>query len=188
MNNKKKAKKLNNSGMTLVEMIVTFALMGLFMVAATRLISYTASIYYNIRGVTYGMEVSNVISSKVVGQLEGAKAIYNPSVSATNPSFDSVYFVDATGSKVTIGVKDEYINIHYDEVTEGAVNYEAVDWKFDAKAYMGYTIKQLHFEKPGDLYPDNVVRMRLIIHSSKYGDFSTSYYIKCVNCERVEYN
>ena len=64
--------KLNkdNRGTTLVELVVTFALLGIFMVSATFIIVYTSQLYYNTKGATNGLEVSNMIAEKVVGQIE----------------------------------------------------------------------------------------------------------------------
>lgn len=181
----------------MTEMIVTFALLALFMVAATRIISYTIGIYYAVSGNSYGLQVSNMISNKIVGQIEGASAAANPTVVSDSSGIDRISFVDGTGSNITISASPQvqadgtqegmYINIHYDEVTEGSIPYEAVNWRFDAKAYMGYNVKSLRFESPGDDYPDNVLKMTLILHSNRYGDYETSYYLKCVNVETIHY-
>lgn len=192
-----KMKKLNNAGLTLTELIVTFALLGLFMVAATRVISYTIGIYYAASGSARGLQVSDMISGKIVGQIEGARAAQNPKVKSDGSGIDEISFVDSTGSNITISASPQkqadgstqgmYMNIRYNEVTEGSVKYEAVDWRFDSKAYMGYTVKELRFEDPGDDYPDNVLKMTLVLSSDRYGDFTTTYYIKCVNVEKIEF-
>lgn len=39
-----------NQGLTLVEMIVTFMLIGLFMIAASKVIANTVSVYYTAKG------------------------------------------------------------------------------------------------------------------------------------------
>lgn len=193
----KKKRQLNNAGLTLTEMIVTFALLSLFIVAATRVISYTIGIYYAASGNTNGLQVSNMISNKIIGQLEGARSASNPQVITDGSDIDQISFVDATGSNITITASPQidadgtsqgmYMNIRYAEVTEGSIKYDAVDWRFDSKAYMGYTVKKLKFEDPGDDYPDNVVKMTLVLHSNRYGDYTTTYYIKCVNVDKINF-
>ena len=197
----KKFKKLNNSGVTLTELIVTFALLGIFFVAAAGVISYVIGIYYAASGSSYGLQVSTMISNKLVGQIEGASAIMEPVVSggAISEEIDSISLVDKTGSRITISASPQtyadgtsegmYINIHYDEVKEGegSLKYQEVDWRFDAKAYMGYIVKGLKFESPGAEYPQNVLKMTLILHSDRYGDYTSTYYIKCVNVERIQF-
>ncbi len=193
---RKISKKFNNKGMTLVEMIATFALLGLFMVAATRVISYTVFIYSNAKGAAQGMQVSNMIANKIVGQIENANPANIPTVTEGG-NIDSISFTDGTGSNVVISVTPQladgapigdYINIHYEEVTEGTVKYEAVDWKFDSKAYMGYQVSGLNFSNPGDDYPDNVLTMTLAIKSDRYGEYVSTYYIKCINVDKIEFN
>lgn len=193
----KRLKQLNNAGLTLTEMIVSFALLALFMVAATRVISYTIGIYYVASGNTYGLQVSNMISNKIVGQIEGASSAKEPQIVTDGSGIDQISFVDGTGSNITITASPQikadgipegmYINIHYDAVTEGSIKYDAVDWRFDSKAYMGYTVKELRFESPGDDYPDNVMKMTLVLHSDRYGDYITTYYIKCVNVDKINF-
>ena len=201
---KRKKIQLNNKGMTMTEMIVSFALLALFMVAATRVISYTANIYYVSKGTSYGLEVSNMIANKVVGQLEGAsiKQIVsfeeiaedevpdedesaNPIV---NSAGDCIKFCDATGSVVSTYLdEDGYVVIHYDEVKNASVPYDAVDWRFDQNAYMGYTVKELRFENPGAEYPDNVLKMTMNLYSVKYGEYQSTYYIKCIGVDEIRW-
>lgn len=190
----KKHKKLNNAGMTLTELIVSFALLSLFMIAALRVITYTVNIYYAAKGATYGLEVSNMISNKVVGQIEGASVATSPVVKVGS-NVDTISFIDNTGSNVTISAGADpgvvgggtYMNIHYDAVTEGSVKYDAVDWKFDPKAYMGYTVSRLKFESLGADYPENVIRMTLALHSDRYGEYTTEYYLKCANVSEIKF-
>lgn len=192
---KKRYNHLNNKGLTLTEMIVSFALLALFMVAAMRVISYTIGIYYAASGSSYGLQVSNMISNKIVGQIEGASAAADPKVVTGTDGIDSISFIDSTGSNVTITASPQngsdgtaegmYMCVRYDAVTEGSIKYETVDWRFDSKAYMGYMVKELHFEDPGDNYPENVIKMTLVLHSGKYGDYTSTYYMKCVNVNTI---
>ncbi|MGN0389250.1 MAG: type II secretion system protein J [Wujia sp.] len=195
MKKKTRFRQSNNAGFTMVEMLATFALLALFMVAATRVISYTIGIYYSATGNMKGMQVSSMISAKIVGQLEGASSAADPKVTKGADGIDAISFIDATGSSVTITASEQlradgssagvYMNIAYDAVTEGSIQYDAVDWRFDEKAYLGYTVKTLTFEDPGDAYPDNVIRMTLVLHSGRYGDYTATYYIKCVNASKI---
>lgn len=217
--------KLNNRGMTLTELVVAFALLSLFMVAATRMISYTINVYYAAKGTSYGLEVSNMISEKIVGHIEGASNKQSVSFVETDPAkgeppeespsggdggsggsddeeptanpivkkpynavSDCIKFCDSTGSIVSIYADEQgYIVVHYDEVKTGSVPYDAVDWRFDRKAYMGYAISSLNFENPGTDYPKNVIKMRMVLTSLKYGNYSTTYYIKCPNVEEIRW-
>lgn len=183
-----------SAGSTMVEMIVTFALLSLFMVAATRVISYTTGIYHSAKGSATGLEVSTIISNKVVGMIEGA--INEPEVTRRAGQIsDSIKFTDATESNVVIDAQNmtvsshtgDYLNIHYDPASHGSIQYEETDFRYDPKTYMGYEVKELRFQNPGEEYPENVVKMTITLHSVKYGDYTSNYYIKAVNAAKIKY-
>jgi len=216
---KLKKKQLNNKGMTLTELIVTFAILAIFMLAATRVISYTTIIYHEAKGASYGLEVSNMISQKVVGQIEGACLKYpvdsnlgageeGEKIDAASPVVSDggtkIKFCDATGSIVSIYADtDQLMVVHYDKVAQTYLDetgnsqenviYKAVDWKFDKKAYMGFRVRELIFENPNTdpanpEYPDNVIRMKMELYSSKYGSYKSTYYIKCPGVKAIRFS
>lgn len=220
----RKKYKRSNAGFTLVELMATFALLAIFMVAATNIIFKTMSIYYQARGTSYGMQVTEIIASKITGLVEGAQntgrlentddytnvsmmsddaSVLIVKADGTNEN-DSLELVDATGSRISIRTVKKndknYLSIHYYPVTEGEKRYssadnryyydgqlyKAVDWEFDTKTYMDYSIKSLVFEKPDDLQ-GNVIRMKLTVVSDKYGEYSCTKYIECYNFEEADY-
>lgn len=201
-------RKINNAGMTLVELIVTFALLGLFMVAATKVISDTVSVYYSAKSIQTGMQVSSIINTKITGEIEGA--LVEGSVNDDNNV--SIYISedghkielnDNAGSHIYItnekpdGQDKGYMLIYYFPIAEhdeetGAVTLgTGSNWTFDSKTYMGYKIKELKFEKLSELsdafdpdhenYNGNIIRMTLTINSERYGDYTTVTYIECYN-------
>lgn len=194
---KKYTKKLNNKGMTLIELIVTFALLGLFMVAAGKVIANTVSIYYQAKSIQTGMQVSTIINSKIAGEIESALTDGMIVISEDGGKID---LVDNAGSHIYITnnkapeSENGYMLIYYYPIVEEGENpAEAVgsNWTFDKKAYMGYMIKELKFTKLADItdtsdkdydkYPGNIIRMTLTITSEKYGDYTTTTYIECYN-------
>ena len=58
------------SGLTLVEMIVTFALLCIFVVAAVGMFSSSASIYNKIRVISSAQNVCEIIMDKVAGEVD----------------------------------------------------------------------------------------------------------------------
>ena len=213
----KKRKKLfqkfhtMNQGLTLVEMIVTFMLIGLFMIAASKVIANTVSVYYEAKGTANGMQVSAIIASKIRGEIEGARnAMITTEVKnedgttseVTQPyvmrlstdttlggqnetsGCNKIEFTDAQGSHVYIGVNENgYLVVHYYPVVVASGEVKSTNWVFDQKAYMGYSIKELKFTQPGGNYADNIIYMSLTLHSSRYGDFTYTEYIQCYNLD-----
>ncbi|MBQ8923962.1 MAG: prepilin-type N-terminal cleavage/methylation domain-containing protein [Lachnospiraceae bacterium] len=198
-------KKLNNNGMTLIELIVTFALLGLFMVAAGKVIADTVNVYYKAKSIQTGMQVSSIISTKITGEIEGALV----DGTVNNDSGMSMYISDSghrielndnAGSHIYItndvktGEDGGYMLIYYYPIAEEGEDIskaEGSNWTFDKKAYMGYKIKELKFEKLSAItdvsdedfnkYHGNIIRMTLTITSERYGDYTTTTYIDCYN-------
>lgn len=201
-------RKINNAGMTLVELIVTFALLGLFMVAATKVISDTVSVYYSAKSIQTGMQVSSIINTKITGEIEGALV-----EGSVNDDSNVSIFISEDGHKIELndnagshiyitnekpdGQDEGYMLIYYfpiaeqDEETGTVTLGTGSKWTFDSKTYMGYKIKELKFEKLSELsdasdsdfenYNGNIIRMTLTINSERYGDYTTVTYIECYN-------
>lgn len=200
-----------NQGLTLVEMIVTFMLIGLFMIAASKVIANTVSVYYEAKGTANGMQVSSIIASKIRGEIEGARNatittevknedgttsevtlpyVMQLSMDAAlggqneTTGYNKIEFTDAQGSHVYIGVnKEGYLVVHYYPVVIASGEVKETDWVFDKKAYMGYSIKELKFTQPKGDYAANIIYMSLTLHSSRYGDFTYTEYIQCYNLD-----
>lgn len=200
-----------NQGLTLVEMIVTFMLIGLFMIAASKVIANTVSVYYEAKGTANGMQVSSIIASKIRGEIEGARNatittevknedgttsevtlpyVMQLSTDAAlggqneTTGYNKIEFTDAQGGHVYIGVnKEGYLVVHYYPVVIASGEVKETDWVFDKKAYMGYSIKELKFTQPKGDYAANIIYMSLTLHSSRYGDFTYTEYIQCYNLD-----
>lgn len=201
---KKNTKKFNNnSGMTLIELIVTFALLGLFMVAAGKVIADTVNVYYQAKSIQTGMQVSSIISTKITGEIEGA--LDDGSLEGSRSirileDGNKIELCDNAGSHIYITneVKTDedsgYMLIYYYPIAEEGEDIskaEGSNWTFDKKTYMGYKIKELKFVKLSEItdssdedynkYSGNVIRMTLTITSERYGDYTTTTYIECYN-------
>lgn len=178
-----------NKGFTLVELMVSFALLGLFMVAVTRIISYTVTIYYQAKSQNYGLEIAGELGDAVSGVVSSMRTDVDMSLDNLLGNGDSTklpcvkddkfYMIDSTGCPVSIG-KDEagYLEIIYFKEKEDK-NYTEVPWYFDKKAYMGYVIDDMVLEKESGDYQDNIYRFEVSLHSSRYGDYKTTRYIRC---------
>lgn len=182
-----KRRKLNNKGMTLTELIVSFALLALFMVAATQVISYTVSIYYNARNAGYAMEVATMLKNKVAGELENAndKVEVSKIPSATG-NMDSVTYNNKDGSELNLYVLDGYLHITYPKQNV----YEETEWYYDSNVYMGYVITDFAVTKASTAesgFKDNVLHIEITLYNEKYGyEYKTESYIKCYNIDSID--
>ncbi len=142
----------NNSGMTLVEMIVSFALLAIFLAASASVISTITTMYYQIKCETYAKQVGDIVMEKVVSEIEGAK--YYESQPANNPVIDgdvdadhkygsSITMFDRTDTRVTVQVNNKLLEIVYAEITGStSIQRNETTWRFNNSMYNGFEIKE----------------------------------------------
>lgn len=205
-------KRFKNSGMTLVEMIVSFALLSLIVAASTVIISNVTTLYYKVRGENYARQVSDIVMTRITSEIAGAK--YSRKNISSNPSIasdsNSIELYDKTNTRLIISVSNEGIlNIIYPEIDdkiETENSRVAVEWKFDKNIYNGFVIEELKFAQPSknknagiaegygltginsDDYPDNVVAVYMKLKSPKYGEFSMYKYVRIYEAEGESFN
>ncbi len=166
-----------NKGSTLIELIVCFALLGIFMSAAAVVMSNITNIYFDVKGQTYGRQVAEILMGKITGEIEGAK------LSASNPFEQPVIFqdpedaiqanrsgymidfYDRTDTHIQIYAEDGELKIKYLEInppkenssTEYNANHrDEVIWTYDEAVYMGYELKELRFIPANQGYAEEV--------------------------------
>lgn len=198
----------NNAGSTLVEMIVCFALLGIFMACAATLIAVIANIYYDVKGETFERQVSDIVMGKIESEVDGA--LYFDGVPKDNPSIknnNSITLFDKTYTQVTLTCSgDKKLQVNYskidyakDGVVDQTKSLSATTWQFDDSVYKGFMIEELYFYKKGDTinstvktnfglssdnmdnYGDNVVLVLLHLKSDRYGDYYNKRYVKMYN-------
>lgn len=195
-------------GATLVEMVVTFALIAIFFAGISTLLYRAMETYHQIRGLNYAEQVSDTLMDKVAGTIskanpsspDGIEEQYTMSI-YENGTVIQLY--DNTSSPIAItttharnNVKDgsevlsaredyrqreNQLLLYYYKVKD----YDAVDWTYDNAMYMGFHIKSLTFHQAdasGVTYPENVIRIDLALESNQYdGTFTSTRYVECYN-------
>lgn len=155
----------NNQGTTLVEMLVCFVLLAIFLVAAFSIITHISSLYFQVKGETYGKQVSDILMEKIQSEIEGAKfdgdvvLIGNGTAEGTesNVTGSNITLYDKTNTRVmlytdafSVTDSDKVLKIKY----YGFTDSEDPDksrlndmWAFDKKMYNGYKVKEMRFIK-----------------------------------------
>lgn len=162
-------KTIDNQGTTILEMVVCFALLGIFLVAAGAFISHVTMLYYNTKGEIAAREVSDIILEKVSSEIDGAETfekcgVLDPEITdAKKPNGTSVVYkqngvdtttpvksldlYDKTDTHVNISYNPEKdnIKIHYYEINsiDSTKDKSKTDWYFDDSVYNGYVVKDL---------------------------------------------
>ena len=57
-------------GATLVELVITFALIGLFAAGTCQIISTSIKVYHQVRGLNNARQVSDTLLEKITGEIE----------------------------------------------------------------------------------------------------------------------
>lgn len=146
--------KKNNKGTTLTEMIVTFALTGIFLVAAAGILSSAVLIHGQLTSTMNAQNVGEMLLDKITGEMSSKKG--------------------------EVLVQDGLLVIHYVEpATEGLTGNRTNQrvWKMDEKAYMGFRISDLQMVSLND---EDVIEVTLKIKNLKTGfEYTIS---KCTRC------
>lgn len=153
--------QVNNKGMTLAEMIITFALMGIFLAAVAAVISSSVIVHSEMTGTMYAQSVGEILLDKAGGELAGAKVKGEKSIVIETVYEDGeaisegVAFYDKDGKHTVLCAKDGLL------VMEGETNFA-----MDEKAYMGYRITDLQINR---LNRENVFEIIIELKNLKTG-------------------
>lgn len=179
----------NVRGMTLVELIVTLALMGIFMTAVSLLITSGARMLYRMQSVSNAVVVSELILGKVTGEIaaadverEGKTTGYYFWIGDHDQGEDWVVFSNPSGNPIAIFADEGRLILRYYAVTEESLVENRIedlagegDWEFEDEAYRGYQISSLIFTRPQpDTHPE-VLRVDLTLEHSQTGYVYAAY-------------
>lgn len=152
-----KAQKKMTAGTTLVELITTFALIGIFMAAASLMLASSLRMFTRMQATANAVTVSDLLLDKIAGEITAARA---PDKNGQgyyfwlekNDGSPWVVMQNRTGSPIAIlavptADGGNELCIRYYETVKGSA-YESenvrkvpeMDWHFDKNVYMGYRI------------------------------------------------
>ncbi|MCR4813922.1 MAG: prepilin-type N-terminal cleavage/methylation domain-containing protein [Lachnospiraceae bacterium] len=205
---KNSQRKHNDRGSTLIEMIVCFVLLSIFVASATVIISSVTNLFYQVKGQTYARQVSDIVMEKVTAEIEGAKwsdtAYGNPKITKclSGSTDNEISLYDRTDTYVTMYRGEDQLLLEYAQISRPGYERESTIWKFDEGVYNQYYVEKLNFV-PGDelisadlygvdlseyglgdsipVYDKNVVVVFLTVSSSKYGSYHTYRPVKMFN-------
>lgn len=207
----------HKNGTTLVELIVTFALLGLFMTAATTMLTSSLQMFSRMQATSSAITVSDLILDKIAGEivaadipekdmgrdngyyfwLEPEKTIQ---LSETETVQGSQWVVFRNRSKSPIAIFASPAAAQGEDAIHGMgagqliIRYyavsgdkdktpqkgnqkavEEIDWHFDNKVYMNYTIENLWFSRDNVQNHPNVIKINLVLKNKQTGFKYFSY-------------
>ncbi len=177
----------DNRGLTLTEMIVTFALVGIFMAAAVSVISSAVITHSELTASMYAQSVGEMLLDKISGELAAAKAedgciLIGDTANLGGTEGNGAAFYDREGRPVVCLVENGILRFRYQEADsdEGSAEYSREnEWSFDEKAYMGFRITDMQIHRIDE---KNVLEISVKIQNLKTGfEYSTSRCTRCYN-------
>lgn len=173
----------DKSGMTLVELMVTFLLLGMLMAAAIATLSPAMNVMARISNMSRAQGVADILMEKVCGEVGSSTGQVqidsgNEKISYTDKKGRSVIMY----AKETDGEKRLVLHYQASSIAEGgAAAAKGVDWTFSKKMYMNQEIKELKFERKEDT---NLVKITLTVRNVKTGQ--TYKRTKIVECYKLD--
>lgn len=173
----------DKSGMTLVELMVTFLLLGMLMAAAIATLSPAMNVMAKISNMSRAQGVADILMEKVCGEVGSSTGQVqidsgNEKISYTDKKGRSVIMY----AKETDGEKRLVLHYQASSIAEGgAAAAKGVDWTFSKKMYMNQEIKELKFERKEDT---NLVKITLTVRNVKTGQ--TYKRTKIVECYKLD--
>ena len=163
--------KLNNKGMTLIEMTVCFVILGALLVVATQIIRYTSNVYYDTKTNSFGIQASQIVATELKVEIEDAIPKYLLGTSnyiKIDNINKSIEFIGQNGSQVKYILEENFTDSDNNVLkkyesdaytlerlepvsdTVNTPNYYSVSPKiFDSKYIgMGYVVKDISFKYP----------------------------------------
>lgn len=196
-------------GTTLVEMIVSFALLAVFLATAAAFITSVSSMYFGVKSENYSKQVSDIVLEKISSEISGAG--YVPGATLGNPFIvdedgaesdtgigKAVDLFDRTDTHVSIYAEDGELVVHYYGIVRGTDDsHPATDWKFQEGIYNEFYVDDLTFVR-GDVidsfadkgdygltssgsYGPDVIVVFLKLKSVKYGEYYTYRFVRMYN-------
>lgn len=170
----KRKLKNDNAGITLAELIVTFALMGIFLASVAAVISSSMVVQSELTGTMYAETVGETLLDKITGEIAAAKVsdskaiVVGTVLEGENDLGKGISFYDRSGQKACFLIEDGLLVM-------AAEN----DWKMDAGAYMGYRITDFQVNRLND---KNVFEIIIKIKNLKTGfEYTASRAVQSYN-------
>ncbi|MCR4717937.1 MAG: prepilin-type N-terminal cleavage/methylation domain-containing protein [Lachnospiraceae bacterium] len=132
-------KRMNNKGVTLTEMVVSFALLGIFLIAVSIIITYAVKNYYHEKRVMTSYSVADLVLDEIKDDIQTMQA--SPS-EINGINYGAGYVKLRTESGTTIPVIDDR-TIKGDTIEFVSSNIKDAVYaeQIDTKGYTGYMIR-----------------------------------------------
>lgn len=190
----------DKKGYTLIEIIVTFMLISMFLLAATVVTTSCMKIYIKVKSISTGQTVADSLTEKINGELSAAqkntidqeKSACLIIDSAYESGSNSVTFINQKGIKVTTGLLEDVAGEETKATENGKMlvfhyysDKKDTDWYYGRPTYHGFDLESVMFSRLSDT--SNVIRVDIVLKNPKTGyEFTTYKLIECFNLDESD--
>lgn len=174
---KRRKFRRNKKGYTLIELIVVFAMIGIFMAALTTVaVSYMRT-FLRVTATGNTQIAGDTVMETIAGELSAAadRPVMDDDGNRTDVNLvveeNSVRYVNRNGQTIVMNAEDGILHLNYKEVVDDVtgVGSAEADWYIDKKAYQGARIKKLRFEKLTRADDKILIKVTLVMENEKVG-------------------
>lgn len=172
----------NKKGMTLVELIVGFALVGIFMASAVVVLSSSMRVFVRANNLAHAQTVADMLLETITSELSSAAdASFQGSGDVMIVTDGSISYVDKNAYPVIMSAVEGRLVLSYQQVETATGEVEdPVNWKYEEGTYLDTSISSLQFKHLNS----NLIEVTLTLTAGKSNaDFEFSRIIQCYNLD-----
>lgn len=178
----------NDKGVSLAELVVTFALLSLFMTSAVMLLSSYLEVFARINGMSLAQSVSDTLIETIESNLSNAtlntfKGEDADTFIVISDSNSKVKFSNADGIETEMYLKDNKLQLDYNTYVDKSDEYsekKTTKWYYSDNFYMNNYIETLKFTTESK--KDNLIWVEFKIKNFRTGfEYETKRLIECHN-------
>lgn len=173
----------NKKGMTLVELIVGFALAGMFMASAVIVLSSSMRVFVRANNMAHAQTVADMLLETITSELSSAAdASFQGTGNTMIIEGNTISYVDKNAYPVVMSVEGGRLYLAYQQVETATGEMQApVKWQYEEGTYLNTKISELQFEHIDN---SNLIEVTLTLTAGKSDqDYKFSRIIQCYNLD-----
>jgi prepilin-type N-terminal cleavage/methylation domain-containing protein len=162
-----KSVRMDNKGMTLLELMICFVLLGFLLLAGSQVIISTTQVYYYTKATDYGMQASQLIATEIRGDLTEAimkKLVLSPNL--TGIDTQKCIDIGTAGDSISFIIFNEVNGVLQDDGIQ--VSYHLTDEISDTNTSGGKVLVRDAFQAYDKVSADHASVSKTALPQVKY--------------------
>ncbi len=187
--NNRRVHTIGQKGYTLVELLVTFALLAIFVTAVVMCLPGITKIYMQLQQINHEKTICNTVSNEIRNALEGIAGVEgdgDPLGVKTGNGIGYLMLLDEDGRQISItSDADSTQAVHTDQnVTGAGIEFAYMDGivaQMDTKGFTGYTMRKTKLQAAYQISPGAIITRYYAADSEKNERTTTITYNSAEN-------